>query len=155
MESVVDPKGYINVPMSRECRLVNREGRAVATFVPWQFNLATATADKEFVIQYTQGPVAPKLKVLFYPAVTHRASIDYSDPVECGDVGEWVPGRSYTLVPNINANVTQGKFVMSTEDGLYESMIPWVQPTLKNPTYAMTQVVTPLVAQTVLAALVH
>ena len=44
---------------------------------------------------------------------------------------------------------------MRTSDGQYESMIPWVQPTLKNPSYALSQIVTPLTVQTLLAVLVH
>jgi hypothetical protein len=63
----------------------------------------------------------------------------YGDPVICDDkIDEWAPGRSYALHPLIDSRCTAGKFVLSTRDGQYESMIPWVQPSLKSPAYAMS-----------------
>lgn len=123
--------------------------------MPWSFSLVTHTHEGEFVIKYVSGPDERNVRVRFVPAKTVGLRTVYEEPVEVEGPEEWNHGRSYTLVPSISSSCMQGKFVIESEDGLKQSMIPWVSPSLKNPTYAMSQLVGPLAMESLMAVLLH
>jgi hypothetical protein len=66
------------------------------------------------------------------------------EPIDVQSPQEWIPGDSYRLRVDVPPQCVAGKFVMSTSDKVYESMIPWSQPSLANPLYSLGAVAAPL-----------
>ncbi len=100
IELLIDANETKKLPWAKEYRVVHRQTKqTLDRFLPWQFNLVTCTRDKEFIVKYIMGPVRTDVVVEFYPGVPKGIVADYEASVECDQIDEWVPGRSYALHP--------------------------------------------------------
>ena len=75
--------------------------------------------------------------VSFARAQVRGLTAVYEDEEVLDAVDEMVESETYRFSPLTARGAVAGKFVMRSEDGSYESMIPWSQPSVKNPLYAM------------------
>lgn len=92
--------------------------------------MIAVTDEREFVIRYAYGPVI-KVKVSFARANVRGVKAEYDEEEEMETNDVFRVGETYRFSPNTARGlwngkpVVAGKFVMKSEDGLYESMIPW------------------------------
>lgn len=104
VEVTVAPHGRESLPWAREYRLVNKTTRrTVLSFVPWAFALVSHSDVNKFVVKYVQGPATKNVKVEFVRARRSGVRLDYGDSIDVVGPDEWIPGRSYTLEPAIDA----------------------------------------------------
>lgn len=132
---LVHANSRAHLPEAIKYKIVHKTSRqALLTFEPWSFHLIAVTDEREFVIRYAYGP-EQKVLVSFAAANVKGVKASYADEESMESVEAMVPGETYRFSPMTAKAAVAGKFILRSQDGTYESMIPWSMPTVKNPLY--------------------